>query len=75
MRTDSEGVLIEKSKNAVRLSLKIKQSDEIEKLLCLDFCRFLMQRAESFMILRRKAISVSPSTRFEIALEGASELL
>ncbi|KAG9047331.1 Arp complex subunit [Tulasnella sp. UAMH 9824] len=39
------------------MSIKIKQADEIEQILCHKFTRFMMVRAESFVILRRKPIS------------------
>lgn len=55
-RNEQERVLIEPSVNSVRLSIKIKQADEIEHILTHKFTRFLMQRAESFVILRRKPI-------------------
>lgn len=53
-----EEVLIEPSINSVRVSIKIKQIDELEEYLCHKFAAFLMQRAENFKILRRKAIDV-----------------
>ena len=34
------------------------QADEIEKILCKKFMRFMMQRAEHFFILRRKPVEV-----------------
>lgn len=52
-RNASEQVLIEPSINSVRLSIKIKQADEIERILAHKFTRFLMMRAEAFVILRR----------------------
>jgi actin related protein 2/3 complex subunit 4 len=55
-RNENERVLIEVSINSVRLSIKIKQADEIEKILCHKFTRFLMQRAENFIVLRRKPV-------------------
>ena len=55
-RTEQERCLIEPSINSVRVSIKIKQQDEIETILCHKFTRFLMQRAEQFVIMRRKAI-------------------
>lgn len=60
VRSSSEAVLIEPSINSVRISIKIKQADELEQLLCHKFASFMMQRAESFSILRRKALEVSP---------------
>lgn len=55
-RNENEKVLIEPSVNSVRISIKIKQADEIENILVHKFTRFLTQRAESFFILRRKPI-------------------
>jgi actin related protein 2/3 complex subunit 4 len=60
-RNENEQVLIEGSINAVRVSIKIKQADEIERLLCHKFTRFMMMRAENFFILRRKPVPVSAS--------------
>lgn len=57
-RNENERVLIEPSINSVRISIKIKQADEIESILVHKFTRFLEQRAESFFILRRKPIKV-----------------
>jgi actin related protein 2/3 complex, subunit 4 len=57
-RNENERVLIEPSINSVRVSIKIKQADEIENILVHKFTRFLTQRAESFFILRRKPIKV-----------------
>lgn len=55
-RTANERVLIEPSINSVRFSIKIKQADEIEQVLCHKFMRFMTVRAENFVILRRKPI-------------------
>eukprot|EP01039_Chlorochromonas_danica_P002393 gene2391-2625_t len=55
-RTESEACLVESSINSVRVSIKIKQADEIEEILCHKFTRFLMQRSEQFLIMRRKAV-------------------
>jgi len=62
-RNENERVLIEPSVNSVRVSIKIKQADEIERILCHKFTRFMMQRAESFIVLRRKPIKVTPTIR------------
>ena len=53
-RTEMQKVKIEPSRNSVRISVKIKQANEIEKMLTSHFCRFMTRRAESFKILRRK---------------------
>jgi len=53
-RTEQEKCLIEGSVNSVRVSFAIKQADEIERILCHKFTRFLMQRSEHFVIMRRK---------------------
>ena len=55
-RTENERCFIESSINSVRVSIKIKQADEIEEILCKKFTSFLMQRAEQFVIMRRKPI-------------------
>lgn len=55
-RNENEKVLIEPSVNSLRVSIKIKQADEIERILAHKFTRFLMQRAENFVILRRKPV-------------------
>ncbi|KAL7418565.1 Arp complex subunit [Cryptotrichosporon argae] len=55
-RNESERVLIEPSVNSLRISIAIKQADEIEKILCHKFTRFMMMRAEGFVILRRKPL-------------------
>ena len=55
-RNEDERVLLESSVNSVRVSLKIKQLDSMDKLLTHWFCRFLMQRAEQFIVLRRKPV-------------------
>jgi len=53
-RTDMQKVKIETSINSVRVSVKIKQANEIEKMLTSHFCRFMTRRADSFRVLRRK---------------------
>lgn len=55
-RNEKERVFIEGSINSVRISIAIKQSDEIEKILAQNFMRFMMMRAEHFCIMRRKPI-------------------
>jgi hypothetical protein len=53
-----ERILVEGSINSLRISIKIKQADDIEVLLCKKFVRFLEQRAEQFFIMRRKPVAV-----------------
>ncbi|KAA0156317.1 hypothetical protein FNF27_00863 [Cafeteria roenbergensis] len=55
-RTAQERVLIETSVNSVRFSIALKKADHLEHILASQFTRFLMQRAEHFIILRRKAV-------------------
>ena len=57
-RNEDERILIEGSINSVRISIKIKQMDRMDSMLADKFSRFLMQRAEDFEILRRKALNV-----------------
>jgi actin related protein 2/3 complex subunit 4 len=72
-RNENERVLIEPSVNSVRISIKIKQADEIEHILVHKFTRFLTQRAEAFFVLRRKPVKVcsnpedlSPDSRVDL---------
>ncbi|XP_015789479.1 actin-related protein 2/3 complex subunit 4 [Tetranychus urticae] len=58
-RNDKERVLIESSINSVRISIAVKQADDIERILVHKFTRFLMMRADKFVILRRKPVSLS----------------
>lgn len=60
-RNDREKCFIEPSINSLRISIKIKQADEMEVVLCRNFARFLMQRSEQFTVLRRKPVSVEVS--------------
>ena len=55
-RNENEKVLIEGSVNSTRISIKIKQADEVEEIICKRLMRFLTQRAEHFVVLRRKPI-------------------
>ncbi|ODQ80474.1 hypothetical protein BABINDRAFT_12636 [Babjeviella inositovora NRRL Y-12698] len=55
-RNDNEKVFIEPSVNSIRVSIKIKQADDIEEILVHKFTRFLTGRAENFFILRRVPI-------------------
>lgn len=65
-RNENERVLIEPSVNSVRVSIKIKQADEIEHILVHKFTRFLTQRAEAFFILRRKPVKVGDSQQCDV---------
>merc|ERR1712226_1064319 len=55
-RDENERCLIEPSVNSVRISIKVKQADDTEKMLCRKFARFFTQRAEHFVVLRRRPI-------------------
>lgn len=55
-RNENEMCLIEPSVNSVRISVCTKQADEIEEILTKKFTSFLTQRAEQFVILRRKPL-------------------
>jgi len=55
-RNEKEKVLIESSINSIRVSIAVKQADEIEQILCQKFMRFMMMRAENYVILRRKPV-------------------
>ncbi len=53
-RNERERCLIEPSINSLRFSVKIKQMDQLDVVLTGKFTRFLMMRAESFVVLQRK---------------------
>ncbi|UJR27819.1 hypothetical protein I4U23_009088 [Adineta vaga] len=55
-RNVNERILIESSVNSVRVSIAVKQHDDLKKILCKRLMRFMMQRADDFHILRRKPI-------------------
>merc|ERR1711907_182187 len=55
-RNQQERVLVEASINSLRVSIAIKQADEMEEILCKKFVRFLEQRAENFFIMRRTPV-------------------
>lgn len=55
-RSKNEETLIEPSINSTRISLKVKKLDDVDKLLTSMFTRFLMVRAEQFLIMRRKPV-------------------
>ncbi|KAI6225080.1 DUF2012 domain-containing protein [Aphelenchoides fujianensis] len=55
-RNKQERVLIEGSINSVRISIAVKQADEIERILCHKFTNFMTQRADNFVVLRRKPV-------------------
>ena len=59
-RSEHECVMIETAVNSVRISIKVKQLDEMDAILANKFSRFLMQRADNFIILRRKPMPVRP---------------
>ena len=52
-RNEHEQCFIETSINSVRISFKIKQTDQLDALLVKKYMAFLMQRAEAVGVLRR----------------------
>ena len=56
-RNKQEKVLIESSINSVRVSVCLKKLDELDNILAKRFMRFLTQRAEHFLVLRRKPVT------------------
>ena len=55
-RSEREAVLIEPSINSTRVSVRIKQADDMERILARKFASFLGQRAEQFRIMRRRPV-------------------
>ncbi|KAK9068722.1 hypothetical protein SSX86_012837 [Deinandra increscens subsp. villosa] len=66
-RNEAEKCLIETSINSLRISLKVKQADELENILTKKFLRFLSMRAEAFQVLRRKPVQVCPFFGYDIS--------
>ena len=66
-RSENEYVMIETAVNSVRVSIKVKQIDEMDAILANKFSRMIMQRADNFIVLRRKPMPV--------CAQGLSELL
>jgi actin related protein 2/3 complex subunit 4 len=57
-RSSQEKIFIETSVNSIRVSVSLKKIDELDSILSDRFLRFLTQRAENFIILRRKPVQV-----------------
>ncbi|KAK3239120.1 Actin-related protein 2/3 complex subunit 4 [Cymbomonas tetramitiformis] len=55
-RSEQERCYIEASINSVRISIKVKQSDELDVILARKFTSFLEQRADAFRVMRRKPV-------------------
>jgi actin related protein 2/3 complex subunit 4 len=52
-RGDEESCLIESAVNSARVSVKVRQADDLEEILTRQFMRFLGRRADAFEVLRR----------------------
>lgn len=74
-RNENEKVYIEPSVNSVRVSIRIKQADEIENILVHKFTRFLTQRAESFFILRRKPVKVRQLAGYKVFAKSRRDMI
>ena len=61
-RTPNEKVLIEPSYNSVRISVLLKKVDKLDTIITARFMRFLTQRADQFLVLRRKPIRSAAAT-------------
>lgn len=55
-RSDQERTLIESSINSVRVSICFQKSDALAEIIAKKYVGFLGQRADRFMILRKKPI-------------------
>jgi actin related protein 2/3 complex, subunit 4 len=53
---EKETMLIERSINSCRISIYIKQIDDVEKLLVEKFCQYLQHRADDIEIIRKKTL-------------------
>ncbi|KAM7465836.1 hypothetical protein LguiB_013398 [Lonicera macranthoides] len=56
IESEIETCYLQTSINSLRISLKVKQEDELENILTKKFLRFLSMRAEAFQVLRRKPV-------------------
>ncbi|CAF4240879.1 unnamed protein product, partial [Rotaria magnacalcarata] len=74
-RNQNERILIEGSVNSVRISIGVKQADDLEKILCKRLMRFMMQRADDFHILRRKPIPVLDNTSRSSSISKRKQIL
>lgn len=73
-RSEHECVMIETAVNSVRISIKVKQLDEMDAILANKFSRFLMQRADNFIVLRRKPMPVRRAPACRRRRTGAKSL-
>lgn len=55
-RNEKEEVLLQSSINSVSFRSAVDPADQIDKILCHKFMRFMMMRAENFFILRWKPV-------------------
>jgi len=55
-KTERDRVMVEVSVNSVRISIGVKQNDEVERMIASKFMRFMMRRAEEFGVLRKVAV-------------------
>lgn len=55
-RSDQERTLIESSVNSVRVSICFQKSDALAELIANKYVGFLEQRADRFLILRKKPV-------------------
>lgn len=59
VKSPNEEILIERSINSARINIKLRKLDELDALLTHMFGRFLMQRSESFDVVRKVPLEVS----------------
>lgn len=68
-RNKQERVLIETSVNSIRISVCLKKLDELDTILAKRFMRFLTQRADHFLVLRRKPVAQTLSDGTVVAYD------
>eukprot|EP01060_Flectonema_neradi_P036087 TRINITY_DN684_c0_g1_i1.p1 TRINITY_DN684_c0_g1~~TRINITY_DN684_c0_g1_i1.p1 ORF type:complete len:180 (+),score=29.11 TRINITY_DN684_c0_g1_i1:45-584(+) len=66
-RDADEKVLIESSVNSIRLSIKIRQLDDLDRHITKSFMDFLQRRANHYYILRRKPVCYQ-GTQYDLSL-------
>ena len=60
---DQERVFIERSSNSTRISIRIKQLDTMDSIICRQFMKSMMRRADDFEILRRAVVPTEPTQK------------
>eukprot|EP01029_Cantina_marsupialis_P013446 TRINITY_DN2975_c0_g1_i1.p1 TRINITY_DN2975_c0_g1~~TRINITY_DN2975_c0_g1_i1.p1 ORF type:complete len:185 (-),score=28.59 TRINITY_DN2975_c0_g1_i1:327-881(-) len=76
IRNENQQCLVEASVNSCRVTIKIKQQEQVDKVIASRFVQFLMQRAEQFQILRRSSVKMALSKeKISVHLDSCNETI